>query len=296
MQYREIQEKESALFLSYFKETGLQYLPGGVASGFNKVERDVYPTRLLHIKGSRTVRAKEVPLSTTSLNIGDCFVLDAGLTLYVYNGKEANRAEKAKALELVTRLRDNERGGRAEIILVNEDDPHNAQFWQLLGGEVEVTATGEADDVVEQTAAKTTSLSRVSDESGSLKITPVNAPQGKLTKEMLDTKDVFVLDVGQEIFVWVGKKTTAGEKKAGMRLATTFLEKTRRPPSTPVTRVMEGGETAMFKVSQGGNTQTKFRIGLAPRLTSSSFYSCMYTVILQNMGSPGQGRLWLSRQ
>eukprot|EP00952_Eustigmatos_sp_NYUAD-ZCMA_P013830 54501-Eustigmatos_ZCMA.PRE.1 len=40
--------------------------------------------------------------------------------LFLYNGKDANRQEKAKGLELVHRIRDNERGGRAEIIIVNE--------------------------------------------------------------------------------------------------------------------------------------------------------------------------------
>ena len=65
---------------------------------------------------------------------------------------------------------------------------------------------------------------------------------------MLDSKDVFVLDTGSGgVFVWVGKGTMAKEKKGGMRLATTFLEKSHRPiVNMPVMRVMEGGETALF--------------------------------------------------
>ena len=85
VQYREVQGAESPLFQSYFRAggyaniviltyiildipvanaicfyclsvliewllSGLRYAPGGVASGFRKVERDVYPTRLLHCK------------------------------------------------------------------------------------------------------------------------------------------------------------------------------------------------------------------------------------------------------
>ena len=61
---------------------------------------------------------------------------------------------------------------------------------------------------------------------------------------------MFVLNSGSAsdgVFVWVGKQTTAEEKKGGMRLATTFLEQTHQPvATTPVTRVMEGGETALF--------------------------------------------------
>lgn len=39
---------------------GLEYLPGGVESGFAKMEKDVYRTRLLHVKGKRVVRSCEV--------------------------------------------------------------------------------------------------------------------------------------------------------------------------------------------------------------------------------------------
>jgi hypothetical protein len=79
VQHREVEGHESPLFLSYFKATGITYLPGGVASGFKHVEEESYPERLLHLKGSRVVRAREVPLASASLNTGDVFILDLGL-------------------------------------------------------------------------------------------------------------------------------------------------------------------------------------------------------------------------
>lgn len=256
VQYREVEGHESPLFLSLFKPMGgLRYLAGGVKSGFNKVERDAWPTRLLHIKGARVVRATEVPLAHSSLNTDDCFLLDKGLKLFLYHGSEANRAEKAKALELALRIRDLERGGRAEVILANEwgkdDESICEEIWAAFGEERKpVTKKGEADEVVEQAAAKKVSLARLSDASGELTIMPVVAPHGRLVRSMLDSKDVFVLDTGSVsggMYVWVGKETTAEEKKGGMRLATTFLEKSHRPVAkTPVVRVVEGGETALF--------------------------------------------------
>jgi hypothetical protein len=38
---------ESDLFLSYFKKTGIEYLPGGIESGFNIVKEKVFVPRLL---------------------------------------------------------------------------------------------------------------------------------------------------------------------------------------------------------------------------------------------------------
>ncbi len=72
------------LFSSYFRSSGgIQYLSGGVASGFNHVERDVYEPALLHIKGKRNTRTKEVPVSVASLNEGDAFILDLGMKLFL---------------------------------------------------------------------------------------------------------------------------------------------------------------------------------------------------------------------
>lgn len=38
----------------------MEYLPGGIESGFTKMEKDVFRTRLLHVKGKRVVRVSEV--------------------------------------------------------------------------------------------------------------------------------------------------------------------------------------------------------------------------------------------
>ncbi|RLN78456.1 hypothetical protein BBJ28_00016844, partial [Nothophytophthora sp. Chile5] len=249
VQHRECQGHESDLFLSYFKQTGLQYLEGGVASGFNEVKRDEYETRLYQVKGKRTVRVAQVALKSSSLTVDDVYVLDAGLELYVYNGKEANRLEKAKGLEFVRKTRE-ARGGRANITFIDEE-PENAAFWSALGGFSTVTRSGETDEHHESAAKKNTTVLRVSDSSSDLKVTDVTPSSGVLTKDVLKTEDVFVVDVGDEVFVWVGKGASDVERKNSTTVAVNYLKKEGRPAHTPVTRVVEGGEppvfTALFK-------------------------------------------------
>ena len=46
----QVQEHESKKFLSYFK-SGIQYMEGGVATGFKKVEKENIQ-RLLQVKGA----------------------------------------------------------------------------------------------------------------------------------------------------------------------------------------------------------------------------------------------------
>lgn len=139
VQYREVQGSESALFLSYFKSgSGIEYLPGGVVSGFKTVVRDAWETRLLHLKGKRTVRVNQVPLSTASLNKSDAFVLDAGLKIFIFNGPKCNMYERAKAISVAETIDGDERSGRAEIVHLT-DDIHNPEFWGPLGGFVDVS-------------------------------------------------------------------------------------------------------------------------------------------------------------
>ena len=59
VQYREVQEHETDLFLSYFKPCIIP-MEGGVASGFKKVEVEKVEPRLFIVKGRRAVRVSQV--------------------------------------------------------------------------------------------------------------------------------------------------------------------------------------------------------------------------------------------
>lgn len=243
VQYREVQGGESQRFLSIFKG-GVEYKKGGVDSGFKKVEKDVYETRLLQLKGKRTVRMTQVPLKADSLNDGDVFILDAGLKIYQWNGKEASKQEKAKGLDVATQLR-NQRGARPEFFLVN-DGAGVDDFWKHLGGKpASIKSAAQGGDDAAHDKNATCTLYKVSDAGGSLQVTKVG--ETPLDKAMLDSNDCFILDAVDEIFVWVGKGATAQERKESMVNAGKFLTDQNRPKTTPITRVAETGETPAFK-------------------------------------------------
>lgn len=246
MQYREVQGNESSLFLSYFKASGgVHYLPGGVDSGFRKVERDVYETRLLHLKGKRTVRISNVPVARTSLNSGDVFLLDSGLKIYLFNGPKANKYEKAKGIEVATAINNDERGGRAQLIFL-DSDPRNADFWTTLGGYQDPNSLpeGPPDEAVE--VATTRRLFHISDASGNMEVKEVGF--GKLTRETLDANDVYLLHASTgTIFIWVGTGANLAEKKEATRYAAQYLSSQGLPNSTQVVRLSQGNEVAAFK-------------------------------------------------
>jgi hypothetical protein len=112
---------EGEQFLSYFKNTGVEYLPGGVESGFVKVEERKFEPRLLQCKGVRYPRVFTVEMKAESINEGDVFILDMNEKIYFWPGKDCNVTEKMKGLEIVTNIRKSERHCHADIFFPRED-------------------------------------------------------------------------------------------------------------------------------------------------------------------------------
>ncbi|KAB1276295.1 Adseverin [Camelus dromedarius] len=144
VQNRELQGYESTDFVGYFKG-GLKYKAGGVASGLNHVlTNDLTAQKLLHVKGRRVVRATEVPLSWDSFNRGDCFIIDLGSEIYQWCGSSCNKYERLKASQVAVGIRDNERKGRAQLIVV-EEGSEPPELIEVLGKKPELR-DGEDDD------------------------------------------------------------------------------------------------------------------------------------------------------
>uniref|UniRef100_A0A671RM95 Adseverin-like n=1 Tax=Sinocyclocheilus anshuiensis TaxID=1608454 RepID=A0A671RM95_9TELE len=191
---------------------------GGVASGFHHVlTNDVDVKRLLHIKGRRAIRATEVEMSWSSFNKGDCFIVDLGKDIYQWCGSDCNRFERLKASQLAIDIRDNERNGRAKLIMV---------------------ADGTEPDA----------LTKISDASGSMK-TSVVAQTSPFKQEMLSLDECYILDNGvdKNVFVWKGPNANTSERKAAMKAAEQFIKEKNYSSKTQIQVLPAGGETTLFK-------------------------------------------------
>lgn len=251
IQHREVQDHESQQFLSVFKN-GIRYTPGGIQSGFKHVDRTSFEKVFYHVKGKRNIRVKQVDVTVASMNKGDCFILDIGTDIYVYQGEQSKRLERLKSISAANQIRDQDHGGRSKVHII---EPASSQsdvdeFFTALGGgslnEVPEESAGGDDEQFEKGAEKTATLHKVSDASGRVQIQQIS--QKPFEQSALDTNDAFILDTGDSnIFVWVGKKCTNQEKNESMKKAEEFLKANNYPKWTHVTRVVDGGEPAIFK-------------------------------------------------
>uniref|UniRef100_A0A8D0CG01 Scinderin n=1 Tax=Scleropages formosus TaxID=113540 RepID=A0A8D0CG01_SCLFO len=248
VQYRELQGFESTAFTSYFKG-GITYKAGGVASGFQHVvTNDLSAQRLFHVKGRRVVRATEVPLSWSSFNKGDCFIVDLGAVIYQWCGSMCNKFERLKAVQVAAGIRDNERNGRAQLVVVEEGrEPTN--MTQVLGSKPDLPEGDENDDAVADISnRKMAKLYMVSDASGTMQVSLV-AEENPFSQDLLLSDECFILDHGKSkiIFVWKGRSANPSERKEAMKTAEGFIEQMGYPANTQIQVLPEGGETPIFK-------------------------------------------------
>uniref|UniRef100_A0A671SMA8 Villin-1-like n=1 Tax=Sinocyclocheilus anshuiensis TaxID=1608454 RepID=A0A671SMA8_9TELE len=233
VQYREVQGCESAKFKSYFKN-GLIYKKGGVGSGFTHVEANVYNIqRLLHVKGTKHVTAREVN------------------SIIQWNGPQSNRQEKLKAVLLAQDIRDRERGGRAQISVIEgvqeEGSPELMKIMiSVLGQRTGHLKEPISDDKPDQNQISDVKLYHVSDASGQLLVQEVAT--SPLTQDLLSSTDCYILDQGgSSVMVWKGKAASDEERHSALSRAVGFIKAKNYPSNTKVEVMSEGGESAMFK-------------------------------------------------
>lgn len=251
IQYREVQDCESVKFKSYFKN-GIVYKKGGLASGFKQVETNMYNIkRLLHVKGRKNFSATEVDVSWNSFNVGDIFLLDMGKVIVQWNGPESNHPERLKGMMLSQDIRDRERGGRAQIGVVDGDNEAASPelmkiMTAVLGqrtGSLKPATPDNRPDLYQKSNVR---LYHVSDSGGNLVVQEIATQP--LTQDLLNSDDCYIVDQGGvKIFVWKGKNATTQERQAALGRAEGFIKAKNYPSTTNVEIMNEDAESSMFK-------------------------------------------------
>ncbi|XP_015366663.1 PREDICTED: gelsolin-like [Diuraphis noxia] len=251
VQHKETQDHESQAFLSLFTPS-IRYMPGGIASGFHHAEINAGGEKKLYqVKGKKNIRVKQIEPKVTSMNQGDCFILDTGKEIFVYVGPQAKGTERLKAINVANQVRDQDHSGRAKVNIVDgSSTPDEVEkFFKELGSGSSKQVPPAVDDDQEfekkETAAPV--LYKISDSQGG-KIISEKIDQKPLAQSHLKTDDCFILDtVSSGIYVWIGKKGTTQEKVESLKRAQVFIKENNYPAWTRVIRVIEGGEPTAFK-------------------------------------------------
>ncbi|CAF0824220.1 unnamed protein product [Brachionus calyciflorus] len=248
---REEQNEESDEFLDLFGND-LCYIEGArTSSGFYTVEDVEYVTRMYKVTGTQRIILEPVPIHYESLDPRHVFLLDYGMTIFLWNGAKCNPITRSKARLFAENINKYERKFQAELIQQKQGD-EVLQFWKILEGPPEpeffTKEFSESSNPPENDKFQP-KLYKVGIGMGYLELPQVQANTGKLvlTKELLDTRGVYILDCFSDIFVWIGRKSTRLVRTAALKLSTSLEAMINRPSHTMVTSTLEGTENQIFK-------------------------------------------------
>lgn len=163
-----------------------------------------------------TVRVLQVPLEAASLNNGDVFILDNGLTVYQFNAPNSDSKERRRAMEIVQQDIREDRDGLPELTILDGDEVFSCDpFWELLGGKVddlpdpESGRDTEITDDVNFSASK--KLFKISDESGSL-VLSLEKEAESVSEDDMNDEDVWVVACDGKCFIHIAENTSKDEK------------------------------------------------------------------------------------
>uniref|UniRef100_A0A6B2KXM5 HP domain-containing protein n=1 Tax=Arcella intermedia TaxID=1963864 RepID=A0A6B2KXM5_9EUKA len=244
----ERQEKESQEFKNLFKMT-LQYVEPVVLSEQVNLRDEDHPTRLYHLKGKHNVSVSLVELSSKSLITGDVFLLDADIVIFQWNGKGSSRMEKAKALDLTVRLRDERMNRCKSTIVIIDEGKETDDFWKHLGGKGPLGDAKNAlsDEAWEERALKENKLYKIVEVGSEFKFELVDTHNQPLHSKFLEASNGYLVDVNTQVLIWTGRTAPQKIKNNALDIAKKFVADNKRPSWTAMLKVVQGVEPALFR-------------------------------------------------
>ncbi|KAJ0422360.1 actin depolymerizing protein [Aspergillus carlsbadensis] len=270
-QHREVQACPSEEFTSLFGRVTIR--AGGVASGFTHVEdkacREI--TTLLrvfkHPGGGATTTTGRIDSATIvyeveprweSLDDDDVFVLDKGDKIWVWQGKNCSPMEKAKAAQVVNEMT---LAKHVDVEVLSRHEARSRVVVDLLGGrEVDTFSTvfraprpiagsksgGKGGSAGSGRPKK---LFRLSDASGQLEFDLVKEG-GPVRRTDFNGDDVFLYDVGSQLWVWQGLGASEREKALWLRVAQAYVKHMQSQEDDlymiPIAKVVQDYESPSF--------------------------------------------------
>ncbi|KAM6958713.1 scinderin [Aplochiton taeniatus] len=235
VQVRVSQGKEPPHLLSLFKSKPLiVYREGTSRLGG---QAPVPSTRLFQVRRNlgTITRISEVEAEASSLNSNDAYLLKLPQGQgYLWVGKGASEEEVKGAQYIGQELQCNTQ----RIVEGQEPDA----FWAALGGKKDYQTSKMLEN---SSLSQPPRLFAGSNKSGRFIIEEV---PGEFTQEDLAEDDVMLLDVWDQVFVWIGMDANEVEKTESVKSAKLYIETDPggRDKRTPVVVVKQGYEPPTF--------------------------------------------------
>ena len=239
-------------FIELFQEFGgISLLKGANhPSGFYTVVDVKHETKTYRVPDPNHLRLELVENNALSFDPRFSFIIDAGMTIWVWHGLKSNVVLKSKARLLAEKICKLERKGQAQVIqVVQGREP--AEFCE------HVMPDGSQNQVEEHVPLDLGSprLYNVAVGRSRIELNQVDGQRPAsqlLSRQALSPKNVLILDTHSEIFVWLGKKSRRLCQTVGARMARELCHLIDRPGYSSITICNQGCEPLAFRLRFSG--------------------------------------------
>ncbi|XP_031441839.1 adseverin [Clupea harengus] len=236
VQVRVTQGKEPTHLLSLFKARPLVVYRNGTSRHGGQSAPP--PTRLFQVRRNlaSVTRIAEVEAAAGSLNSNDAYLLRMeGGRGVVWVGRGASPEEEAGAQYISQVL-------QCSDITRFKEGQETGEFWAALGGKMEYQTSERLES---QTNCHTPRLFACSNKTGRFVIEEV---PGEWSQDDLAEDDVMLLDVWDQVFIWIGKDANEVERTESLKSAKAYIETdpSGRDRGTPVVLVKQAHEPPTF--------------------------------------------------
>ncbi|URE45117.1 Villin headpiece domain [Musa troglodytarum] len=238
------QGKEPPQFIALFQP--MVVLKGGISSGYKEfiaeknLNDETYTSdgiALMQVSGAsvHNNKAVQVDAVATSLSSTDCFILQSGNSLFVWNGSSSNFEQQQWAARIAEFL-------KPGVALKHvKEGTESSAFWFALGGKQSYTSKKIKQDIVRDPHLYTFSFKK--------EILQVNEVFNYSQDDLL-TEDMLLFDTHAEVFVWIGHSVDSNEKQNAFDIGQKYIELAvpleGLSPHAPLYKITEGNEPCFF--------------------------------------------------
>jgi hypothetical protein len=220
------QQQENLKFMSHFK---MKFVIHQGKRKTVRVEGEKLPVELYHLRANGSplmMRCIQIPVSASHLNSEFSYILkvpfdseDNQGIVYVWIGSHANPDEARVCEEIAEDMF----GETHSIQILNEGEEPVNFFWIGIGGKKKYDERAEYMRYVR--------LFRCSNEKGYFM---VSEKCSDFCQDDLADDDVMILDNGEQVYLWIGKRTSDVEIKLSFKSAQVYIQHLRnKQPDRP---------------------------------------------------------------
>uniref|UniRef100_A0A1J3I126 Villin-3 n=1 Tax=Noccaea caerulescens TaxID=107243 RepID=A0A1J3I126_NOCCA len=244
VQARIFEGKEPPQFVALFQH--MVVLKGGLSSGYkNSMTEKGSPDEtytpesiaLIQVSGTgaHNNKALQVEAVATSLNSYDCFLLQSGISMFLWHGNQSTHEQQELAAKVAEFLKP------GITIKHAKEGTESSSFWFALGGKQNFTSKKVSPETVRDPHLFSFRFNR-----GKFKVEEIH----NFDQDDLLTEDMHLLDTHAEVFVWVGQCVDSKEKHTAFEIGQRYIDLAGSleglSPKVPLYKITEGNEPSFF--------------------------------------------------